>query len=103
MQFQSNNIKFLGVPDSRDESPEMPPVAAALPVPLKQRLSKSAQLSCKSPEQLSRRKSAVQNQREALLEERVMSSKQHFEKVKSVLAKRQEMLQQTMDEVPETD
>jgi len=74
-QFVENQVSF--VPDERDESPSLPP---SLQQKLKMRSPRSA-------EEIMMHESAVSNQRDALLNERVQARQQHSQKVEQVLQK----------------
>jgi len=89
----NKNMQFLH--DERDESP-----GVQIPEELQKKLRVS-KLPHKTPEEILQKESAVQNQREAILSEKVASAKKHYEKVKSVQERKKQLQQQ--EQVPETN
>ncbi|GBG32300.1 Hypothetical Protein FCC1311_085252 [Hondaea fermentalgiana] len=86
-EFIANQVSFA--PDDRDESP-------SLPASLQSKLDKRS--SPKSAEQIREKETAVQNQRDAILHDRVHARQLHSQKVDEILQKHREQAAK-----PETD
>jgi len=99
-EFERNNLHFLGLDDDRVESP-------VVPKGLRKTLDAHAKKFSSpydSPEAIQEKLSAVNNQREAFLSERVDGCRQHSDKVREVLARHRHSVDvECKEEVPETN